>query len=152
MWFCPVRPDDWVNEEAQLGRPIGDLEDLREAVRYSNTEFGVIYHSVWIPRASSYPWPSIYNAARGIPDPRANEQYQWPSKPSDPGANLVPIMSDRVIGPASSTDVADAFENTGHWSGGKVDSANLLFGDGHVETHNNSQMEWRWKGNYMSYY
>jgi prepilin-type N-terminal cleavage/methylation domain-containing protein/prepilin-type processing-associated H-X9-DG protein len=152
MWFCPARPKDWSDEEAALGRPIANLQDLREAVRYNNTDFGVIYHSIWIPRAAANPWPSRWNEQRNIPDPRANEQYQWPSKSTDRGVSLVPIMTDRVIGPVSSKDVADAYENTGHWAGGRVESANLLFGDGHVALRNNSAMEWRWRGNYTSYY
>lgn len=152
MWFCPVRPIDLQNEEAELGRRIADLEDLKEAVRYNNTEFGVIYHSVWIPRASSSPWPSQWNVQRNIPDPRANERHPWPSKPTDRFASVVPILTDRVIGPVTSKDVAEAFADTGHWSGGKVESANLLFGDGHVETRNTSSMEWRWHGTYTSYY
>ena len=58
------------------------------------------------------------------------------------------IVNNRVIG--SSKKVTGT--TGGHSSGGKVSSANALFGDGHVETRNNSQMEWRWRGTYYSFY
>jgi len=150
MWFCPVRPDDQVNEEQQLGRPITDLEDLKESVRYNTLNFGVIYHSVWIPRdaGSGGLYPNSWNTILNRPNINANEKYQWPSKSSDRAVSLVPIMTDRVIG--SSKNVTGA--TGGHSSGGKVASANALFGDGHVETRNNSQMEWRWRGTYYSFY
>jgi prepilin-type N-terminal cleavage/methylation domain-containing protein/prepilin-type processing-associated H-X9-DG protein len=153
MWFCPARAVDRNREESDLGRPIANLTDLQEAVRYPGTQFGVIYHSVWIPRPDYPPWPNKWlNAQQTAPDPRANETYQWPAKQTDPGITVTPILTDRVIGPAASQSVADAYSGSGHESGGKVESANLLFGDGHVETRRAAAMKWRWRGSYTSYY
>ncbi|MCU0788131.1 MAG: prepilin-type N-terminal cleavage/methylation domain-containing protein [Verrucomicrobia bacterium] len=153
MWFCPVRPQERTEQDAKLGRPIEDLEDLKEAVRLDPLDYAVIYHSVWIPRIATAQWPRIWNATQNKADPRANEEYQWPSKSTDRGVNMVPIMSDRTFGPKTSTSVVDAFPNTGHVSGGgKQANSNLLFGDGHVETRNASEMKWRWHGSYTSYY
>lgn len=150
MWFCPVRPEDRENEERELGRPIKNLEDLKEAVRYNTSTFGVIYHSVWIPRSAGTGglYPNQWNPVLHIPNINANEKHQWPSKPSDRAASLVPILTDRVIN--STKNLTGAVG--GHSAGGKVLSANLLFGDGHVETHNPSTIEWRWRGNYYSFY
>jgi prepilin-type N-terminal cleavage/methylation domain-containing protein/prepilin-type processing-associated H-X9-DG protein len=150
MWFCPVRPQDLNAEETQLGRPIANLEDLKEAVRYNTLDFGVIYHSVWIPRdaGSGGIYPNQWNPIMNVPNLNANEDHQWPSKSTDRYVSTIPIMSDRVIG--SSKDVDGTVG--GHFSGGEVVSANLLFGDGHVETRSHDNMDWRWKGTYYSFY
>ena len=150
MWFCPARPEDLADEEQQLGRPLQNLDDLKDAVRYSSTSFGVIYHSVWIPRESTsgFTYPNQWNPILNRRNPNANEDYQWPSKTSDRTVSLAPIMTDRVI------NTSRKVEGTvgGHFSGGQVQSANLLFGDGHVETRGRSDMDWRWRGNYYSFY
>ena len=150
MWFCPVRPNDVANEEQQLGRKISDLEDLREAVRYNTLNFGVIYHSVWIPRdaGSGGIYPNRWNTVLNRMNINANENFDWPSKTSDRTVTLAPIMTDRVIG---STKKVEGITG-GHPSGNRVVSANLLFGDGHVETRNTSQMDWRWRGTYYCFY
>lgn len=150
MWFCPAQPAQLASEEEQLGRPIVNLEDLKEAVRYSTLDFGVIYHSVWIPRSSGGvdSYPSLWSESRNQRNIFANERNQWPSRPSDRTASLAPILTDRIIN--TTRDLAGA--SGGHSAGGTVASANLLFGDGHVETHNTSEIEWRWKGSYFSFY
>jgi prepilin-type N-terminal cleavage/methylation domain-containing protein/prepilin-type processing-associated H-X9-DG protein len=151
MWFCPVRPADLQTEEEQLGRPIQTLEDLKESVRYQSLNFGVIYHSVWIPRSagSGAPYPNQWNPILNIPNINANEDHQWPSKASDRAVSLVPIMADRVINASTTMNGATGGHSAG---GGNVVSANLLFGDGHVEARNASLMEWRWRGTYYSFY
>ncbi|MFN3408094.1 MAG: prepilin-type N-terminal cleavage/methylation domain-containing protein [Limisphaerales bacterium] len=159
MWFCPVRPNNLQeatsNYQARVtgGRNIANLEDLRVAVQYSGTTFGVIYHDVWIPRFSgarteANSFPRQWNSVMNIPNINANEEYQWPGKPTDVGAGFVPILSDRVIG--SATSLAGAVE--GHPSGSQLAGVNLLFADGHVEGRNPGRMKWRWKGTYYTYY
>lgn len=155
MWFCPVRPSNLQDANsnclARTSPPhnISNLEDLKVAVRYSGLNFGVIYHDVWIPRPSgNIVFPQQWNSVLNVPNLNANEEYQWPSKSTDPAVNKVPILSDRVIG--SSKTLGGAVE--GHSSGGKVVSVNLLFGDGHVELRKPSTMQWRWKGTYYTYY
>jgi prepilin-type N-terminal cleavage/methylation domain-containing protein/prepilin-type processing-associated H-X9-DG protein len=155
MWFCPVRPSNVEEANANCrarttpSHDIQSLDDLKTAVQYAGSTFGVIYHDVWIPRLSgTTTFPSQWNAIMNVVNINANEDYQWPSKGTDVGASKVPILSDRVIGGA--TTLTGAVE--GHSSGGKVLSANLLYGDGHVESRNASAMKWRWKGTYYTYY
>jgi prepilin-type N-terminal cleavage/methylation domain-containing protein/prepilin-type processing-associated H-X9-DG protein len=158
MWFCPVRPSN--NDEAntkcktRTGHDIKNLTDLQAGVRYNDdSAFGVIYHDVWIPRYAgeaklSNLFPTRWNYVLGIPNINANETYQWPSKSTDPEVSKVPILSDRIVG--TSTNVFKATE--GHYINNKVDGVNVLYGDGHVETHKNSVMQWRWKGTYYTFY
>jgi prepilin-type N-terminal cleavage/methylation domain-containing protein/prepilin-type processing-associated H-X9-DG protein len=155
MWFCPTRPDNVTDanknfrSNSGLSRDIQNLDDLKVAVKYPSGNFGVIYHNVWIPRLSGTAlFPLQWNPVMNNRNLNANEDYQWPSKPTDVGASLVPILSDRIV--ANSTSVAGASE--GHFSGGKVVSGNLLFGDGHVESRNASKMIWRWKGTFYTFY
>jgi len=153
MWFCPVRPRDRQNAETKLGRPIVSIGDLKEAVTY-HQNLATIYHSVWIPRKNKTTLFPVAYLPGGAKNPNANEDYQWPSKPEDRGAGKTPIMTDRIVGIASTTDINDlqAANPQGHPAGDKVVNANLLFGDGHVETRNNSQIIWRWKGSYTTFY
>jgi prepilin-type N-terminal cleavage/methylation domain-containing protein/prepilin-type processing-associated H-X9-DG protein len=155
MWFCPVRPSNLEDANANCrartspSRDIQNLEDLRIAVQYGSSSFGVIYHNVWIPRLSGTTlFPSQWNSVLNVPNLNANEDFQWPSRTTDLTAAKVPILTDRVIG--STTTLNGAVE--GHSSNGKVQSANLLYGDGHVETRTTAKMKWRWKGTYYSYY
>jgi len=155
MWFCPVRPDNLKTAETQAGRSISTLSDLKLGVQSPGGVFGIIYHSVWIPRqrvSSSGTFPNLYQPG-GAKNPSANEDYQWPSKPEDQGAATTPIMSDRVVGTLSDSEVTKMNgANQGHPTGGKVQNGNLLFGDGHVETRQASKMKWRWRANYTSFY
>ncbi len=131
------------------------LEDLQTAVTFSSGgNFGFIYHELWIPRyagnpvpANLYPttWNYIINHPNNI---TANETYQWPSKMTDSTVTKAPILSDRVVG--ASTNLAFAAE--GHTVNGKVDSVNVLFGDGHVDLHKSNVMKWRWRGNLYAFY
>ncbi len=158
MWFCPVRQNnvDQANTDFKTksgqSRNIANLDDLRVAVAYTGSDFGVIYHDVWIPRptaAGGSPFPNQWNSVLNRPNTiTANEDYQWPSTTSDSTVGKVPILSDRVI--AGSTNLAFATE--GHSSGGHVVNVNVLFGDGHVDTHQASIMKWRWKGTLYTFY
>ena len=155
MWFCPTRSSnlDEANAKCRAGtspaRDIQSLDDLKIGVKYASGNFGVIYHNVWIPRKSGGSlFPQQWNTILNLKNLNANEDYQWPSKPTDSGAGKAPILSDRVVG--TGTTVTGAAE--GHSSNGKVVSVNVLFGDGHVESHNASSMQWRWKGTYYTYY
>lgn len=91
---------------------------------------------------------TVFNPVLGTPNINAHETYQWPSKPTDATASKAPILSDRVIG--TSTNVAAATE--GHSMNGRLDSVNVLFGDGHVDLHESTVIQWRWKGSYYTFY
>ncbi len=158
MWFCPARPSNLDNAtqtfQSRTGssRAIANLDDLKVAVAYPGSDFGVIYHDVWIPRyeatGPSSLYPQVINPILGKPNVNANEIYQWPSKTTDATVTKAPILSDRVIG--TSTNLAFAAE--GHTVNGKVDSVNVLYGDGHVDLHKSSVIKWRWKGLFYTFY
>lgn len=155
MWFCPVRPSNLeeanANSRARTNpsHDIGNLDDLKVAVQYSGLNFGVIYHDLWIPRLSgTSPFPSQWNYILNVPNLNANENYQWPSKSTDPNLAKMPILSDRTIGGGPSLNGAVE----GHYANGRIASCNVLFGDAHVEAHQAAIMQWRWKGTYYSYY
>jgi prepilin-type N-terminal cleavage/methylation domain-containing protein/prepilin-type processing-associated H-X9-DG protein len=162
MWFCPTRQSelDFANKQCQnfTGHNILTLPDLKIGVAYSNEVFGPIYHDFWIPRyaGSISPvnlWPNIFNPVQNKPNISANELYQWPSTTTDPNLGKVPIISDRIVGVSGNTNIAVA--TGGHSQTATVSSANLLFGDGHVEVRNSAKMQWRWKAGasgYTSFY
>src|SRR5882672_7552006 len=152
MWFCPTRTADLdgANKQcrAATGHDIVTLADLKVGVSYMGQVYGPIYHDFWIPRyagsiAPNNLWPNILNPVMGGPNINANELYQWPSTTIDPNLAKVPIISDRIVGVANNTNLALA--TGGHSMGSQVSSANLLFGDGHVEVRNSAKMLWRWK-------
>jgi prepilin-type N-terminal cleavage/methylation domain-containing protein/prepilin-type processing-associated H-X9-DG protein len=159
MWFCPTRtPDlDLANRQCRnfTGHDILTLPDLKVGVSYSNQVYGPIFHDFWIPRyalsiKAANLCPVIWNSVQNIPNSAANELYQWPSTTTDPNLGKVPIISDRIVGPAKGTNIAAA--TGGHSQTAAVSSANLLFGDGHVEVRNSAKMQWRWNAVYNTFY
>jgi prepilin-type processing-associated H-X9-DG protein len=86
-----------------------------------------------------------------LKNPKANEDYQWPSKASDPEAAKVPIMSDQLAAASSSKDLNKA--GGGHRLGKQL-SSNLLYADGHVESRKAADIQWRWIGaaNFTAFY
>ena len=158
MWFCPVRPADYDSANAKCktatGHDIHNLDDLKLSVGWTpGAQYGTIYHCFWIPRKSAGSlFPIIKSTTTGLPNPKANEDYQWPSKPTDFAAARVPIMSDQVAAANSQKDISKA--GGGHSIGGKLINSNLLYADGHVETRSASKMKWRWIGsaNYTAFY
>jgi Tfp pilus assembly protein PilE len=165
MWFCPVRPGDYDVANAQCvtatGHEIKSLADLALGVKYSGANYGIIYHSVWIPRYAtddpkSHPitasYPLFWNYIMNQPNPNANENYQWPSKTTDPNLALVPILTDFMATSAGDKDPSHA--GGGHPLSRKVASVNILYGDCHVETQPFSKIQWRWVGGaqYVAFY
>jgi prepilin-type N-terminal cleavage/methylation domain-containing protein/prepilin-type processing-associated H-X9-DG protein len=160
MWFCPARPVDLdtANKQcrAATGHDIQTLADLKIGVSYMGAAYGPIYHDFWIPRydGTISPvklWPILINPIMGVQNPNANEMYQWPSTTIDPNLAKVPIISDRIVSnPNVSTNVATAVG--GHSMTATVTSANLLYGDGHVEVRNSAKMQWRWQAVYNTFY
>jgi prepilin-type N-terminal cleavage/methylation domain-containing protein/prepilin-type processing-associated H-X9-DG protein len=157
MWFCPVRPEDVkkANEqcEAATGHPIANLADLALGVKYSGGNYGIIYHSVWVARyAADTPaqrspgsaYPLFWNTVLDRQNINANEEYAWPTKSTDPTVSKAPVLSDQVASANGNKNISAA--GSGHRMGGKLASANLLFGDGHVESRNASKIQWRWVG------
>jgi prepilin-type N-terminal cleavage/methylation domain-containing protein/prepilin-type processing-associated H-X9-DG protein len=160
MWFCPVRPYNFDAANQQCitvtGHDLRTLTDLQAGTAYlpGGATFDIIYHDVWIPRTTGYPYlptslfPTRWNYILGVPNINANEAYQWPSRLTESAVSKVPILSDRVVG--TSTNLLQATE--GHPWAGRIESVNVLFGDGHVDQHQRSVMQWRWKGTYYTFY
>ena len=180
MWYCPVRPADLQRDNqwciANLGHPVQTLADIyradagRGATRgvvnpNPATDYGNTYHNVWIQRLTDATRPtSIFPTTHNTvfpanPNSSANWQagvaaglpwpIDWLKKPSDPHAAQIPIMSDQVVGPQNKGPI---FANTGHPEGGAVYNENLVYGDGHVESHRASTMVWRWDITYAAWY
>lgn len=177
MWYCPVKSWEFSADNSacikNLGHQESTLADLYQAVPYQNkfanptpnNTFAIIYHDVWIQRYAGKPAPNTLfptdrnyvfggpsasaNTAAGLPWP-----YDWLKKSSDPKAGEIPIMTDRIVG--SSPAPGAMYPGGGHPIGGgqngRVYNANLLYGDGHVETHSAEKMQWRWKGVYICWY
>jgi len=146
MWFCPVRPEEFDaanNWSLQnLSWSLSSTDDLNDylGARYNNT-FAILYHSWWVPR------PTSLGSRFSFPVPRyAGTRSQvtdgWPERMEDKVAAFQPIITDYCFAIGYRTDVKDAM--AGHSTGGAVDSVNLAFADGHVDTHPRARIEWQY--------
>ncbi|HEV2437049.1 MAG TPA: hypothetical protein VG077_13720, partial [Verrucomicrobiae bacterium] len=119
----------------------------------------------WIKRpwlgAAGAMFPSIY-LPNGNRNPNRNSPYEWLQKSSDPHASQVPILTDIVVSSVKNTGALTALgvravgAGQGHPAGasqrGAIQSVNLVFGDGHADTHQPSVILWRYIGAYTSFY
>jgi len=104
--------------------------------------------------ASSTMFPSIYNS-NGSLNPNRNSPYEWPQKSSDAHSSQVPILTDIVasrrnlVSPSTLNllGIKAVDKGQGHPAGanpsGIIQSANLVFGDGHAETRQANALKWR---------
>jgi prepilin-type N-terminal cleavage/methylation domain-containing protein len=165
MWFCPVRPENFTFANTQCinktGHPLNTLDDLAAGVQYNTSIFGTIYHSLWVPRYADSPgqenpidlFPLQWNPVMNVMNIHANEPNgQWPSKTTDSTVALVPILTDQIVGVSNDTNLLHA--TGGHSLNNKVTSANLLYGDAHVESRTSARIQWRWIGgaSYVAFY
>jgi len=162
MWFCPVRPKEYL----QYDPPPATLEDLITLLLYEDdpSRFVTIYHSWWGPRRRNgvqwFPYPKIEPPGPGIVLPSTRtpkDAIPWPVKASDQGAAFQPIITDRCFGELTKdkTDFSNVVEGaSGHPYAGKVESLNAAFSDGHVESRRRNALVWRYitPGNTTSYY
>ena len=157
MWFCPTRPqnfrsaDEWFRENNKEGHGIRNVTDLNQFHRRSFGSFAIFFHSWWVPRAAGgNTWFPAPKEAKGR-NKHLHEEG-WPLTQEDYRVSRQPILTDRCQNPAADgvPDVNKAGE--GHPYQGQVDSVNLLFGDGHVETRPRAKLRWRYSGNWHSYY
>jgi prepilin-type N-terminal cleavage/methylation domain-containing protein len=144
MWYCPVRPDNYAADDAwcMLNRhhALTSLDDLIAAVT-RQYGFAVCYHAYWVPRKGSE--LVLYPAT----NPNTNG---WPVSLTDPQVNKQPILTDRAAS-MTSADPAQLGVGAAHAFGGRVKNTNLLFGDGHLETHRAALVQMRYLGNYNWY-
>ena len=153
MWYCPTRPWDfraaqeWFSENHD-GRSLSSIEDLNEYYKRQYGNFAIIWHCWWVPRplpdGGFFPGTNISGSAT-----RTDEG--WPRKMEDPVAVSQPVISDLCL--------AEGHLNTnrsemraGHPIGEQVQSVNLAFADGHVETRPASSLQWQQSGNWTTFY
>jgi prepilin-type N-terminal cleavage/methylation domain-containing protein len=159
MWYCPALPgnfngsvnwslpgqpggdDTWCSDARGLGHPLASLGDLSRAVTRQGYGFAVCYHAWWVPRFYA-------NGTMSYPVSPGNAN-NWPKSLTDRQVSVQPILTDRSANQNSPLP-ADAGE--GHPYNGKIKSINLLFGEGHVETHKASEIQMRYYGNYYNFY
>jgi prepilin-type N-terminal cleavage/methylation domain-containing protein len=153
MWYCPVRPNEFVADDAWcqsatgLGHPMTSLVDLSRAVtRVFGAQLAVCYHAWWVPRNGS--------AAAGGFYPVGTNGMAWPASMADPNASLLPILTDRAASPVTggSPDPLALGAGTGHPLNGHLKNMNILYGDAHVELHDISEVQMRFQGNYYNFY
>lgn len=109
---------------------------------------------LWQASSSKY-IPSIYTSTGNL-NPNRNSRYEWLEKSSDPHASEVPILTDIVVADGNNRTymqikgVAAVDPGSGHPAGasrtGRIESTDLVFGDGHAETRQASKMQWRFIG------
>ena len=151
LWFCPVRPAEFqfVSEQFKtiFDRAITTAEDVTIALKLPHssgapsTSFPVLYHSWWVPRKfndfSSLVFPSPLSGSCRTTD-------GWPVKTTDALASQQPTISDYCYASAGDTNVAHVL--AGHPAGNGLQSVNVTYGDGHVETHPRGKVQWQYSG------
>lgn len=137
LWYCPVRPEEFTSDDSwsskTLGTPLNSLTNLIQAVGRFYAGDWICYHGWWVPRLGA---GGLYPVSTTTP---------WPVTSTDKQSGFQPILTDRLAA-QNTTNVANA--GGAHSFGGKVDSSNLLFGDGHVETHKRALIQWRYTSTY----
>lgn len=174
-WFCPVRPNEFDNDERTFeqlfpGRVISGLDDLQALFNNNPYRECIIHHNWWVPRSPVVPAmpPSSSNPGSLYPpDPTVYSlllvlypfmngtpvgMYGFPTRLHDNAAAHVPFVSDKagssvngkgLLLPQSgkaSYHPSDCSPNTAHFVNGVLLGVNAAYADGHVESHNPSQM------------
>ncbi len=158
MWFCPVRSDQYqtgvnwckANLTPVGTHTMGNLDDLVAYVTSAGYGFAVCFHAWWVPRAGNAgnpgagpgPPPGIYPY---LPPPADN----WPSRTTDLTVSRLPILTDRS---ANQNNPSPLQAGEGHPYNGSIKNTDLLFGDGHVETHKATLIQMRYRGNFYNFY
>jgi len=171
MYFCPARPTDLDGAQnwfrVNFHRDMIFIGDLN--LWFTSTiktpppggrslgTYAKLLHDWWVPRHATlndnwFPIP-------GVTDVAGNAKFPvgcpgWPLKTSDKTVAVSPIISDLAeIGGKDDSNVNDlrsaAPPNIGnaHFYNNSLNSINLGFGDGRVETHNRTQIQWQMTGN-----
>jgi prepilin-type N-terminal cleavage/methylation domain-containing protein/prepilin-type processing-associated H-X9-DG protein len=165
LWFCPVRPDEFIAADrvakALYGYNLVSPDNLSSFInrQYPNGE-AIISHNYWVrrpggPDASGYyPYPQSQFA-----NTDANI-YGFVGKMSDKATAIVPIISDQCYsgyGTPATTNVNDInltgntsasgdHKGSGHVLNGRLHSVNVAFADGHVDTHIRTVIQGRYSG------
>jgi prepilin-type N-terminal cleavage/methylation domain-containing protein/prepilin-type processing-associated H-X9-DG protein len=162
MWFCPVRSDETAAQYAAartvLGRDMSTVADLNTYLSsYFGGGFAIMNYNVWVERRTLPGFTASVLPDPGVPPTVANTDpaiYGWPKKTSDRASIKVPFISDscfsgygtpgganvnniNVTGANNAASLIAAKKSSGHAYGRSVGSVsvNLVFADGHVESH-----------------
>jgi prepilin-type N-terminal cleavage/methylation domain-containing protein/prepilin-type processing-associated H-X9-DG protein len=129
-----------------------------------NLGYAKLIHLWWVPRETGltgrgpkqpdgnylFPWPNWG------PTPTAPlGAVPWPQKISDTTVSQQPIVSDYTELGGGSTDINDFAKlvpqagrlGLAHFYNGSLQSVNVGFADGHVDTHTRKAMAWQFTGN-----
>ena len=164
MFFCPCRPNDWdgpIILPYQVGANTWFKKNYHRDLYYNsdlnlwftstlpggrsiNGGYAKLLHDWWVPRQNSgtppgplFPVPDTAGKLTPLNTP------PWPSKPSDKSASQQPIISDLAEASASSTNVNDIPNYQAHFYNGGLNSINVGYADGHVDTHNRVSIQWQ---------
>ena len=139
MWFCPTKPHDidkintWC--QANRGHPVQTTADLSAYYQQWYGYFAILEgHNWWVPRMNGG-MKSPQNTA-----PNRMSDY-WPDRIDDPFAARLPILTDRCTSLSNVPTTSNPHPSNGHPWRNKVDSINLLHGDGHVELHREANIQ-----------
>lgn len=149
LWFCPTRPGELRLHETMFksvarGGSMATVADLSQAYRAQNPIFAGISHSWWVPRPleeTGTVFPPSGTSSSRVPE-------GWPTKPDDPMVSTQPIISDAYWTDWNETRTAvniGAYGSMGHRLTvlSPVQSLNVGFGDGHVETRPAARLQWQ---------
>jgi type II secretory pathway pseudopilin PulG len=146
--------------------PNPDFESLAGGNNYGGQVVQSAGYQPWNQRpwSGSIPstiFPSIY-LSNGNLNPNRNSPYEWLKKSSDPHAAVMPIVTDIIVSNIKNVSTLNAqglkaiLPGWGHPAGpslmGSIQSDNLTFGDGHVETHQANAIQWRYIAAFTSFY
>jgi prepilin-type N-terminal cleavage/methylation domain-containing protein/prepilin-type processing-associated H-X9-DG protein len=164
MWFCPVRTEETSAQYAQaqviLTHPMVTIDDLN---RYLSSFFGsftIINHNLWVQRKGGPMGVFPYKQPQFDPNVSLNPiyadlAYGFPAKSTDRAASLIPFISEQCFagyGTTASTNINDinmigannlgsSKKTSGHAYSRQLQSVNLAFIDGHVESHKKVDMK-----------
>jgi len=163
MYFCPVRTLDYQAGQSQFQsmyhRPMMTIDDLNTwvwKIRSNNGNFSKLEHCWWVQRPSNLVPGGMFPTTNSGATPTG--QLSWPLKDTDYSASSQPIISDLAeVSPASTNVSAIQQGQTGsgssyqvgnaHFMNNTLSSINVGYGDGHVELHNASKIQWQYTGN-----
>jgi prepilin-type N-terminal cleavage/methylation domain-containing protein/prepilin-type processing-associated H-X9-DG protein len=171
MWFCPVHTAETAAEYAAAKKYLGhDMTSINDLDAYLSMFYGgtftIMNYDLWVKRImpgelNPVPNPAIPPTVAGT-DPAL---YGWPSKTTDRASAHVPILSDEcftgygtpnggnpaninIIGANNLPSIIAAKKTSGHVYGKNLSSlgVNLVFADGHVESHKYQLLKWVYTG------